>query len=69
VADGGDLEKGPNPSAMINSRVALISTLSCLRAESWPRDARRPVRLGLVRSKERRASADQSRTNHGFQDR
>jgi hypothetical protein len=69
VADGGGLEKGPNPSAMINSRVALIRTLPFLRAESWSREGRRPVRLSLVRSKERRASADQSRTKRGFQDR
>ena len=32
-----------------------------LRAGSWPRDARWPVRLGPVQSKERRASADQLR--------
>ena len=63
MADGGGLEKGPNSRAMIKNRAARISTLPCLRAESWSLDARRPVRLGLVRSKERRASADQSRTN------
>jgi hypothetical protein len=63
VADGGGLEKGPNPRAMIKSRTPLIGILPCLRAESWSQDARRPVQPGLMRSKERRASADQSRTN------
>jgi hypothetical protein len=48
------------------SPAALINTLPCLRAESWSREPRRPVRLGLVRSKERRASVDQSRTKPGL---
>lgn len=66
MAGGGGLEKGPDTGAMINYRAVLISTLPCLRAESLPRDARRPVRLGLAGSKERRASGDQSRTSRGF---
>src|SRR5262249_50615668 len=49
--------------AMVKSRAALITTSPGLGAESWSRDARRPVRLGLVRSRERRACADQLRTN------
>jgi hypothetical protein len=67
VADGGGLEKGPNPCAMINSRAALISALLGPRAESWPRGARRPVRLGLARSSKSQAPADQPRTNPGLQ--
>jgi hypothetical protein len=35
VADGGGLEKGLTPRAMIKSCVELISTLPGLRAESW----------------------------------
>jgi len=50
---------------MVKSCAALIGTLPSLRAESWSQDARPPARLGLMRSKERRALVDQSRTNCG----
>jgi hypothetical protein len=54
---------------MIKRRAALIGTLPGLRAESWSQDARRLVQLGPTRSKKRRASTEQPRTNRGFQDR
>ena len=66
ASSGGGLEKGSNPRAAIKSRTLRTSRLPCLRAGSWLRDARRLVWLGLVRSKERRASADQSRTNRAL---
>lgn len=59
VADGGGLEKGPNPCVVISRAAGLISALSCPREESSPRAARPLVRLGPTRSVEGRTFADQ----------